>query len=63
MDIDVIKKLADEAGLWNMYERPQLQMISEDMMGLVIPGKLTPYGESVVKFANLIEEKTIDDTI
>lgn len=63
MDIDVIKKLADEAGLGNMYERPKLQMISEDAMGFVRTGKLTTYGESIVKFANLVEDRVIGEII
>ena len=63
MDIDIIKKLADEAGLGDMYERPKLQPIGNNTMSFVSSGKLTPFGESMVKFADLVEEKTIEDTI
>ena len=65
MDIDTIKKIAAEAGIseYDLYGMPRLQSIGGDMMGFVKSDKLTPYGESMVKFANLVEVRTMGDNI
>lgn len=62
MDIETINKLAEQSGLQlGMYERPVLTDIGGGIIQFISSGKLTPFGEDVVMFANAIEKHVIED--
>lgn len=63
MNIKEIDKLADECGLGLcMYDRPRMALCKITKTVIYkASGKLTPYGENLVKFANEIE-KAVNNT-
>ena len=56
MELEVIERLANEAGIGNLKNPPVLAHLENGMIGWKRPPGLTYFGNSVVSFANLIEK-------